>query len=69
MAKIRVYELAKSLNMEIVAEGVENIKQLNWLQEIGCRSCQGYYFGEPKPVEKIEAEYRDGLPLNKKNIS
>ena len=45
-----IISLANTLDMTIVAEGVENIKQLEILRELGCQEAQGYYFGRPEPI-------------------
>lgn len=46
--------LAKSLNLDIVAEGVETEVQKEFLFHNGCKKIQGYYHGQPKPAEEIE---------------
>ncbi|MCA0369640.1 MAG: GGDEF domain-containing phosphodiesterase [Proteobacteria bacterium] len=43
--------LAKELNLESVAEGVENAKELDLLQAMGCAIGQGYHFARPMPAE------------------
>jgi EAL domain-containing protein (putative c-di-GMP-specific phosphodiesterase class I) len=45
--------LAKSLNLKVVAEGIETVEQLACLAELGCQYGQGYLFS--KPVPAIEA--------------
>jgi EAL domain-containing protein (putative c-di-GMP-specific phosphodiesterase class I) len=45
--------LAKSLNLKVVAEGIENTEQLDCLARLGCKYGQGYLFS--KPVPAIEA--------------
>lgn len=47
--------LAKSLNMKIVAEGVEKKEQVDFLAQSGCVMIQGYYFAKPMPVGDFEA--------------
>lgn len=42
--------MALSLNIDIIAEGVENLEQVNILRNYGCQYFQGYYFS--KPVDK-----------------
>ncbi|MEO5859917.1 MAG: PAS domain S-box protein [Pyrinomonadaceae bacterium] len=46
--------LGANLGMEVVAEGIETISQLEFLQELGCRLGQGYYFS--RPVCAVDAE-------------
>ncbi|EGM79595.1 EAL domain-containing protein [Rheinheimera sp. A13L] len=43
-------QLAKALNLNIVAEGVENDIQRRFLQSLGCQLMQGYLFGRPAPA-------------------
>jgi EAL domain-containing protein (putative c-di-GMP-specific phosphodiesterase class I) len=47
-------KLAASLNLEIVAEGVETTIQLERLLAYQCHEIQGYYFSQPLPAEQIE---------------
>lgn len=46
-----IVQLAQTLGMDVVAEGVETTEQLDFLLGIGCRQFQGYKFGRPEPVE------------------
>jgi diguanylate cyclase (GGDEF)-like protein/PAS domain S-box-containing protein len=41
-----IVTLAHSMGLSVVAEGVENREQWNWLRQIGCTSLQGYLFGQ-----------------------
>lgn len=50
-----IIALAHSLRMKVVAEGVEDVKQLQLLTEEGCDMYQGYYFSKPMPVIAIES--------------
>ncbi len=52
-----VIDLAKKLNMQIVAEGIENREQVDFLVSQECDLIQGYYFAKPMPVEEYEAKY------------
>ena len=47
--------LARILCMEVVAEGVENLDQLNKLRAISCDCAQGYLFALPLPAESVPA--------------
>lgn len=47
-----VINLAHSLGMEAVAEGVESQKQAEQLKQMGCGLGQGFYFAEPLPPEE-----------------
>jgi diguanylate cyclase (GGDEF)-like protein len=48
--------MARNLELEIVAEGVETQAQREFLERHGCRVWQGYLFGQPQPLEVYEAE-------------
>lgn len=48
-----VIELAKKLNVKVVAEYVENEEIYQLLSAMGCDWYQGYFFGKPMPLEKL----------------
>ncbi|MFZ0075438.1 MAG: EAL domain-containing protein, partial [Exiguobacterium undae] len=53
-----IIHLAKSLELEVIAEGVETLEQVNVLNRLECSRMQGYYFGRPMPHEQIPALYQ-----------
>jgi len=48
-----IIEMAHSLDVRVVAEGVETVEQLDFLRERGCDEIQGYYFAPPLPASEI----------------
>jgi diguanylate cyclase (GGDEF)-like protein len=48
--------MARNLDLEIVAEGVETQEQLAFLEKHGRMLCQGYLFGRPVPLDEFEAQ-------------
>lgn len=49
-----IITMAKSLDMDIIAEGVELEEQMQRLMDKGCMQYQGYLFGKPVPIEELE---------------
>lgn len=49
-----IISLGQSLQLEILAEGVETDAQLHMLKLLGCQTFQGYFFTRPLPLEKFE---------------
>ena len=48
-----ILKLSYSLNLAVVAEGIEDMDQWHTLRGLGCRSFQGYYFSKPKSSDEI----------------
>jgi len=51
--------LAKKLNYNIIAEGVESFEQKELLKKMGCTYVQGYYYSKPLPASMIEDVLND----------
>jgi EAL domain-containing protein (putative c-di-GMP-specific phosphodiesterase class I) len=49
-----VIELANTLGLTTIAEGVESEEQLGALRDMGCHLAQGFYFMPPEPAAVIE---------------
>ena len=49
-----IIDIAKYLNVPVVAEGVETEEQYLALRELGCDLVQGYYFSKPVPPEQFD---------------
>ena len=50
-----IITMAKALNMDVITEGVETEKQLDFLSGIGCEMFQGFYFSKPLPLPEFLA--------------
>lgn len=62
-----IIDLGKSLNLTVVAEGVENAEQDYYLSQRGCQLAQGYFFSKPlKPTdfEQFFTEFHRKIPEN-----
>jgi diguanylate cyclase (GGDEF)-like protein len=49
-----IIDLGKSLNLSVVAEGVETAEQEYYLSQRGCQMAQGYFFSKPLPPREFE---------------
>lgn len=47
-------DLAKKLHVDIVAEGIEDIQQADYLKQLHCDFIQGYVYSKPLPVDEFE---------------
>ena len=57
---IAIIQMAHSLNLKVVAEGVETKAELDFLQRHECDEIQGYLFGPPLPISKFEQLLKEG---------
>ena len=51
---VAIIELAHSLGLRALAEGVETVEDLNVLKELHCDEIQGYFLSKPLPAEEFE---------------
>jgi len=49
--------LAKTLKMNVIAEGVESLEQRDVLLQLGCRNFQGYFYHRPEPLSEFSAAF------------
>lgn len=52
-----IISMAKHLNMNVIAEGIETQGQLDFLMENACKEIQGYYFSRPLPAMEVEEAF------------
>jgi EAL domain-containing protein (putative c-di-GMP-specific phosphodiesterase class I) len=60
-----IVDLGRTLNLEVIAEGIEQPEQARWLAEIGCRFGQGYLFARPIGAAAMEALLAEGAGLGR----
>ncbi len=56
-----IFAMARELELEVVAEGVESQGQVDYLKKLRCPKAQGYLLGRPMPVERAREVLRRGL--------
>lgn len=49
--------MAKDIGLDLVAEGVENKAQADFLQNCGCTTAQGFYYAKPMPAGEFNKKY------------
>ncbi len=57
-----ILSLGNTLGLQLVAEGVEKPEQAAQLRQLGCDMAQGFYFGEPMPIEEMALFMRSQAP-------
>lgn len=57
-----VVAMAQSMNLEVIAEGVETVEQIELLTRLNCTEIQGYYLSKPIPASSIAAYMADKYP-------
>jgi len=59
-----IINMVRSMEKEILCEGVESVGQVELLRSMGCRRFQGYYFSKPLPADVFEDVMRLGKNLS-----
>jgi diguanylate cyclase (GGDEF)-like protein/PAS domain S-box-containing protein len=60
-----ILAMAHSLNLEVIAEGVENDRQVEFLREGGCDQAQGFHIGRPVSAREFQRLYLTQLEADK----
>ena len=63
-----ILNVAQSLGLPVVAEGIETIEQCVMLQNLGCDQGQGYYFARPAPAEVAAETIGRMLPFGSSEV-
>ena len=61
-----IASLARSLSLEVVAEGIETVEQARLLLQQGCYIMQGYFFAKPVPADEITQRLQEGVQFNER---
>jgi EAL domain-containing protein (putative c-di-GMP-specific phosphodiesterase class I) len=56
-----IISLGRSLNLRVIAEGVETQQEVEFLQARQCAQAQGYYFGRPVSAEQFASLLKNGI--------
>jgi EAL domain-containing protein (putative c-di-GMP-specific phosphodiesterase class I) len=51
--EVTIINFAKSLNINVITEGVETQEQLQYLRRAGCTEAQGFFLGKPVRAEEL----------------
>lgn len=66
---LAIVNLAHSLEMKVVAEGIETVGQYSQLMELGCEEGQGYFFARPLPPEQAGRFIPNILLFSRKKVA
>jgi EAL domain-containing protein (putative c-di-GMP-specific phosphodiesterase class I) len=60
-----IIALGRTLELAVIAEGVETAEQRDWLAIQGCHAYQGYFFGRPEPLERLSLVAAKTIPCDR----
>ena len=63
-----IISMAKGLNLDLIAEGVENQTQIEHLSNAGCNLAQGYFYSRPIPEDELLQLIKSQASLTSQNI-
>jgi predicted signal transduction protein with EAL and GGDEF domain len=65
-----IIQMAHSLDLTSIAEGVETVEQLEYLRHHGCDEMQGYLFSRPLPLKEVEEPllYEPSAPQRDRHV-
>jgi diguanylate cyclase (GGDEF)-like protein/PAS domain S-box-containing protein len=63
-----VINMGRTLGLDVIAEGVENEKQLGLLRQYGCNAYQGYLFGKPASASDLERHIAEAGPFVERRL-
>jgi diguanylate cyclase (GGDEF)-like protein len=64
-----IIAMAHALKLNVIAEGVETLEQLEFLRHRDCQQAQGYYFARPLDCQQFEAFITQGMPIGDMSVS
>jgi len=63
-----IISLAHNMGLKVVAEGVEDKHQMEWLRARGCDQAQGYYYSQPISASQMEQHLVNGRFVSQANV-
>ena len=63
-----IINLCQSINLLVVAEGIENYEEFEYLKNCNCEIGQGYYFSKPLTIEALEQRYLSNNEIRRLQI-
>jgi EAL domain-containing protein (putative c-di-GMP-specific phosphodiesterase class I) len=63
-----ILAMSQSLEIQVVAEGIETPEQVSKLQDLGCRYGQGYFFAKPTTAESMDDWLGQFVPTEEKQV-